>query len=255
MILKQTGDLGYIPQRIISLVPSQTELLADLGLENQTIAITKFCVHPATWLKTKERVGGTKTVNLNKIRQLQPDLIIANREENVKEQVEQLASNYPVWLTDINNLQDAWQMIEDIGVLTGTPEKAVSIAGRIRKDFESLHPVLPTLKTAYLIWRKPFMTIGGDTFINDMLLYCGFENVFAHKTRYPEIQIEDLRTANCQLLLLASEPYPFSADHIYELQQSLPGTKIMLADGEMFSWYGSRLLKSVAYFKELIAAI
>jgi len=255
MILQQTGDLGYIPQRIISLVPSQTELLADLGLENNTIAITKFCVHPADWFKTKDRVGGTKTVNINKVQQLQPDLIIANREENVKEQVEQLALNYPVWLTDINDLQDALQMIEDIGALTGKPQKALSIAGQVRKDFESLGPGLTSLRTAYFIWRKPYMTIGSDTFIHDMLQHCGLKNIFAGRTRYPEISIAELQTANCQLLLLSSEPYPFKQDHIDELQQYLPHTKIVLVDGEMFSWYGSRLLKSVAYFKDLMASV
>ncbi len=255
MILRNSADLGYIPERIVSLVPSQTELLFDLGLENETIAITKFCIHPANWFKTKERIGGTKTIVIDKIHQLQPDLIIANKEENVKEQIEQLSLYYPVWLTDVNNLQDAGQMIEDIGGLTGTTEKALSITSQMKKDFEDLQPVFSTLRTAYLIWRKPYMTVGCDTFINDMLLHCSFENIFAHKTRYPEIQIEDLQNANCQLLLLSSEPYPFKQKNIDELQQHLPNTKIILVDGEMFSWYGSRLLQSVTYFKELIATI
>src|SRR6188768_1955353 len=102
MILQKTSDLGYIPQRIVSLVPSQTELLHGLGLEKETIGITRFCVHPENWFKTKTRVGGTKTININTIHELKPDLIIANKEENVKEQVELLALNYPVWLTDVN---------------------------------------------------------------------------------------------------------------------------------------------------------
>ncbi|HEX2684244.1 MAG TPA: helical backbone metal receptor, partial [Ferruginibacter sp.] len=102
MILQRPADLPYLPKKIISLVPSQTELLYDLGLEKETIAITKFCVHPSSWLNTKERVGGTKTINLQKIDQLQPDLIIANKEENIKEQVEALALKFPVWVTAVN---------------------------------------------------------------------------------------------------------------------------------------------------------
>lgn len=255
MILQKTTDLHYIPKRIISLVPSQTELLFDLELETETAAITKFCIHPASWFSTKVKIGGTKTVNLNKIKQLQPDLIIANKEENVKEQIETLSLDYPVWLTDVNNLSDALQMIEDIGALTGKQNKAASIIHTIKTGFKDLQKIGNPIKVAYLIWRKPYMTIGGDTFINDMLLQCGFQNIFAHKTRYPQVNIEDLQIANCQLLLLSSEPYPFKQKHIDELSRQLPNTKIILVDGEMFSWYGSRMLQSPKYFKQLINQI
>jgi len=258
MILQQTAGLPYLPKRIISLVPSQTELLYDLGLESETVGITKFCVHPQNWFKTKERIGGTKKLNPAKIKALDPDLIIANKEENVKEQVEELAQDYPVWLTDVNNLQDALQMIADIGRLTGKMERSDSIVKEITLNFEELAQQQTTNhkpKTAYLIWQKPYMTVGGDTFINNMLQHCGFENIFSCKTRYPEISIDELQTASCDLLLLSSEPYPFKQKHIDELSEQLPGTKIILADGEFFSWYGSRLLKAPAYFGELIKAI
>lgn len=259
MILQSSASLGYIPKKIISLVPSQTELLAHLGLEAETIGITKFCVHPQSWFNTKEKIGGTKTLHLDKIKQLQPDLIIANKEENVKDQIEQLALQYPVWLTDVNNLQDALQMIEDIGVLTGKAVAASNLSRQIQIRFDDIKPVSKSISTAYLIWRKPYMTAGGDTFINDMLLRCGFKNIFADKTRYPEINITELQVADpqnpfgCKLLLLSSEPYPFKQKHIDELQQQLPHTKIVLVDGEMFSWYGSRLLKSALYFNQLAA--
>ncbi|MEO6254073.1 MAG: helical backbone metal receptor [Ferruginibacter sp.] len=255
MILQKATELPYIPKRIISLVPSQTELLSDLGLDAETIGITKFCVHPQTWFKTKERVGGTKTINFDKLYQLQPDLIIANKEENVKEQVEQLALNYPVWLTDVNNVEDALQMITDIGTLTGKSGPALSLTEKIQKAFTGLALIDKPVRTAYLIWRKPYMTIGSDTFIHDMLQKCGFQNVFADKTRYPEVSIAQLQTAHCQLLLLSSEPYPFKQKHIDELQSSLPATKIILVDGEFFSWYGSRLLQAPGYFKDLINSI
>jgi ABC-type Fe3+-hydroxamate transport system substrate-binding protein len=255
MILQQTTNLHYLPKRIVSLVPSQTELLYDLGLETETIAITKFCVHPQNWFKTKEKVGGTKTVKIDIIHQLKPDLIIANKEENVKEQIEELAKDYPVWLTDVNNLTDALQMIADIGILTGKSETATALVNSISKGFKAMPKIEKPVKTAYLIWRKPYMTVGGDTFINDMLKQCGFENIFADKKRYPEISIPQLQTANCKLLLLSSEPYPFKQKHIDELGSQLPGTKIILADGEFFSWYGSRLQKAPQYFKQLIAQI
>ncbi len=255
MILNQTSALTYIPKRMISLVPSQTELLFDLGLDAETIGITKFCVHPPAWFASKQRVGGTKTVDIDLVAQLQPDLVIANKEENVKEQIEELALNYPVWLTDVNSMEDALQMIEDIGVLTGKQTGAVSISQQIRSSFASLAVNTKQMNCAYLIWRKPYMAAGGDTFINDMLLKCGFNNIFSDKLRYPEIKISELSTVNCQLLLLSSEPYPFEQKHIDELSVQLPGTQIMLVDGEMFSWYGSRMLQAPAYFQKLIDSI
>lgn len=255
MILYNAANLEYIPKRIISLVPSQTELLNHLGLNSETVGITRFCIHPKTWFHTKTRVGGTKTINFKIIKQLKPDLIIANKEENVRDQIEQLALDYPVWLTDVNTFEDALQMITEIGTLTGKNEKAISLMAQINNAFNDLPNNKDPIKTTYLIWRKPYMTVGGDTFINDMLVKCGFNNIFAHKNRYPEISIEDLLIANCKLLLLSSEPYPFKQKHIDELSKLLPNTKIVLVDGEMFSWYGSRLLQAPAYFKKLMNTI
>jgi ABC-type Fe3+-hydroxamate transport system substrate-binding protein len=251
MILQSTQQLTPLPLRIVSLVPSQTELLFDLGLDEQVVGITKFCVHPAEWFTTKTRVGGTKNINISTIKKLKPTLIIANKEENVKEQIEELANHYPVWLTNVNNLEEAVQMIEDIGALTHTQQKANHLTQKIKTNFEELNQTRANINTCYLIWQNPYMTVGGDTFIHDMLQKCGFNNIFAHQSRYPEISINQLQTANCKLLLLSSEPYPFKQKHIDNLQQQLPNTKILLVDGEMFSWYGSRLLKAPQYFKEL----
>lgn len=255
MILQQTADLNYLPKRIVSLVPSQTELLFDLGLDTEIIGITKFCVHPQRWFKTKDSVGGTKTVNIDKVHQLQPDLIIANKEENVKEQIAALAADYSVWLTNVNSLADALQMIADVGTITGKSVAANLLISNILKDFIEMPQIEKPVKSAYLIWRKPYMSVGGDTFINDMLLRCGLENVFAGKARYPTITIDDIIAANCQVLLLSSEPYPFKQKHSDELSSQLPDTKIILTDGEFFSWYGSRLLQSPTYFKGLITQI
>lgn len=249
--LGRTIEITQPPRRIISLVPSQTELLFDLGLDEEVVGITKFCVHPGHWFKTKTRVGGTKQLHLEKIKELQPGLIIANKEENVREQIEELAKDFPVWISDINNLEDALEMIASIGEITNKKNQATEITNQIEERFLQLQTTNHKLQTCYLIWKDPYMTIGGDTFINDMLRRCGLHNIFEDQKRYPEISIEQLQTTNCQLLLLSSEPYPFSQKHIDELQPLLPHTKIILVDGEMFSWYGSRLLKAPAYFEQL----
>jgi len=254
----QTGNsisLASKPTRIVSLVPSQTELLYDLGLDKEVIGITKFCVHPGQWFQSKTRVGGTKTVHIEKVKKLAPDLIIANKEENVKEQVNELAAQFPVWTSNISNLPEALHMIKAIGTVTDTAEKANQLTEKISSRFDQLILPQQMLRTAYLIWQHPYMTIGGDTFIHDMLTRCGFENIFGDQQRYPSITVEEIKNRHCRLLLLSSEPFPFKQKHIDELQQQLPSTKIVLADGEMFSWYGSRLLLAPAYFELLIEGL
>jgi ABC-type Fe3+-hydroxamate transport system substrate-binding protein len=246
-------EVPHAPRRIVSLVPSITELLHTLQLDEQVTGITKFCIHPNNWFRQKTRVGGTKAIKTNVIHELQPDLIIANKEENVKEQVEELAQHYPVWVTDVNTLDDALEMIEQIASITGTLTRATGLISEINAAFGQLQTTDHTLQTGYLIWRNPYMTIGSDTFIHDMLSRCGFRNIFEHTTRYPTIDTWQL--AQCDLLLLSSEPYPFQQKHIDELQAGLPNTKIVLVDGEMFSWYGSRLLHAPAYYNSLLQSI
>ncbi len=251
----RTINIPLTPKRIISLVPSQTELLFDLGLDEEVVGITKFCIHPENWHRSKTRVGGTKQLNMETIHTLKPDLIIANKEENVKEQVEELAVQYPVWVSDVNNLEDACEMIAQVGLITNRNEQAIQIAAQIRNEFGKLKTKNHKPKTVYLIWKDPYMTVGGDTFIHAMLTAAGLDNIFANNTRYPELTLTQLQAANCELLLLSSEPYPFKQKHIDKLQALLPATKIILADGEMFSWYGSRLLKAPQYFNMLSASI
>jgi ABC-type Fe3+-hydroxamate transport system substrate-binding protein len=237
------------------LVPSQTELLSYLNLEKEVIGITKFCVHPEKWFKNKTRVGGTKNLNLKIIDQLSPDLIIANKEENVKEQIEELAKKYDVWITEVNNLNNAINMISDIGKLTNQTEAASTLALQIKDKFEKLKNYFSDKRkvpAAYFIWKAPYMVAAGDTFINDMMQYCGLENIFSEKKRYPEISLEEIVEKKCELMLLSSEPYPFKQKHKEEIQKQLPEIEIQLADGEMFSWYGSRLLQSIDYFQSFL---
>lgn len=249
----QTGKFILVntpPRRIVSLVPSQTELLSYLGLQENVIGITKFCVHPSHWFQSKTKIGGTKQLKIDLIRSLQPDLVIANKEENVKEQVEAIEQFCPVWTSDVSTIAEAYQMMECIGQLTGTEEKVSILIQEIKKGF-SAHMVNRKIKAAYLIWQNPYMTIGGDTFINDMLQVAGFENVFSHQTRYPAITIDNLKETGCEVILLSSEPYPFKEKHVHELQQCLPHVKIILANGELFSWYGSRMQYAASYFEKL----
>lgn len=244
-------EIKQQPGRIVSLVPSQTELLFDLVLDEEVVGITKFCIHPERWFRTKTRVGGTKQLNIQKIKELKPQLIIANKEENVREHVEELAEVFPVWISDINNLNDALAMIQSVGEITGKRNNAEQLTDQIKMNFTQLHTVHEKIQTCYLIWKDPYMTVGGDSFINDMLGYAGFQNIFEDQKRYPVISLEQLQKTNCEVLLLSSEPYPFKQQHVDQLQPLLPDTKIILVDGEMFSWYGSRLLKAPAYFQQL----
>ncbi|MBV7532037.1 helical backbone metal receptor [Chitinophaga sp. sic0106] len=252
--LQRTIILDQAPARIVSLVPSQTELLHSLGLGERVVGITKFCIHPQEWFRSKARVGGTKNVHLDQVRALQPDLIIANKEENTQADIEALMEEFPVWVSDIHSLEDALGMIAGIGALTQTMAKAVAMIAEIEGDFAALQP-LGGVRTAYFIWREPWMVAGNDTFIHQMLERCGFVNAYSHVPRYPDISLKQLSTTGCELILLSSEPYPFKEKHIAELQEVLPAANIQLVDGEYFSWYGSRLKGAPAYFSGLIASL
>jgi len=248
----RTVLVNYPPQKIISLVPSQTELLFDLGLEDETIGITKFCIHPDSWFRTKKRIGGTKNVNIEAIKALQPDLIIANKEENTKEQVELLATLFPVWISDIKSIEEAIEMIKQIGAITDKNDQAERIVENIRHNKDSIAKEKNKAeKVAYLIWRNPWMCAGGDTFISNMITEAGWTNVFSDRQRYPEITLEELKVAIPDHIFLSSEPYPFKETHIREIKESIPDVKITLVDGEMFSWYGSRLIMAFPYLNEL----
>jgi len=247
------------PKRIVSLVPSQTELLYDLGLEDQIMGITKFCVHPYHLKSTKKIVGGTKKVNYDKIRLLEPDIIICNKEENTLEIVEELRKICPVWVTNITTLEDNFQMITDFGQLFDKRIEARKWNDKLAfalSDFKKFIEAIPAKKVAYFIWKKPYMVAGSDTFINELLKLNHFQNHFANKERYPEIDLEKMEEeGDLDLILLSSEPFPFKSEDGYEIAKSTHNAQAVLVDGEMFSWYGSRLLKALEYFKYLHSSI
>ncbi len=244
--------INYPPHRIISLVPSITELLFDLGLNNEIVGITKYCVHPKELIKNKTVVGGVHNIDFATINALKPDLIIANKEENSKSEILQLAKNQNVWVSDVRNFNQALILIKNIGELTNKIEAAKEINKKIVDKFHNNKIAKKNIKVAFLIWKDPYMTINKDTFINAMIEMCGLTNVFAKKTeQYPKITLNEIKQANPNFILLSSEPYNFNDNDAKEIKYKLPFSKIKFVDGEMFSWYGSHMLKSYDYFKSL----
>ncbi len=237
------------PIRIVSLVPSQTELLAYFGLENEVVGITKFCIHPKKWHKEKIRIGGTKNVDIQKIKDLKPDLIIGNKEENTQQDIEQLEDLCPVWLSDINSYEDALWMIKNLGEILNKNTLSNELLSKIETNFNALNPIKNQKKVLYLIWDKPLISVGRNTFIHSILEKIGFENS-VYENRYPTLDTS-MQIAP-DILLLSSEPYPFGTDHIKNFQLKYPETKVILVDGEMFSWYGPRMIEAPNYFDELI---
>ncbi|RAJ13240.1 ABC transporter substrate-binding protein [Olleya aquimaris] len=259
--MKLTDQLGNqlilnsTPKRIVSLVPSQTELLFDLGLEDAVVGITKFCVHPFHFKSTKTIVGGTKQINIEKIKALQPDIILCNKEENTKEIVEACQEICDVHVSDIITINDCLELISQYGQLFNKRTNAQKIIDKINfnlKDFQNYIKDKPTLKTAYFIWRNPWMVAGNNTFINYLLKLNKFENIYSNLQRYPEVDITKIRKeGDPEIILLSNEPYPFKEEHAFELGRHSHHAKTIFVDGEFFSWYGSRLIKAFSYFKLL----
>jgi len=251
--LQRELNIKAVPKRIVSLVPSQTELLVALGLEENIVGITKFCVHPEYLRKSKSIVGGTKKVHFEKIRELNPDIILCNKEENTLEMVLELEKIAPVHVSEIIDFEDVLNLIEMYGKLFDRSQEANQLNLKLqdkKRKFEKEIPVIQK-KVAYFIWRGPWMVAGGNTFINSQLRLNGWENIFENKeSRYPEITVEELKDLKLDLILLSSEPYPFKEKHVEEIRQ-ICNVRVELVDGEYFSWYGSRLIPAFDYFKKL----
>lgn len=242
------------PIRMISLVPSQTELLYYLGMEEKVVGQTLFCVHPYEQHQIKTKVGGTKKLNMERIHKLNPDLIIGNKEENDEHQIMELMQRYPVWMSDIQSVQDALWMISEIGKLVNEEFKSKQLLEAIQNKMVEIQKMDKHHSCLYLIWKGPWMAAGQDTYISDMLHKVGLSNAIKGKaSRYPVIEDEDIVNFSADYIFLSSEPFPFKEKHIQELTMLCPHSKIILVDGEMFSWYGNRLLQSFDYFKTLEA--
>jgi len=237
--------------RIISTVPSITELLYDLDLDKEVVGITKFCIHPASWFQAKDRIGGTKNLNLDKIISLRPTLVISNKEENTKEQIESIRSFSKVYLTDIKTPEDNLKLIKDLGALTDRKEKAALLEIELQAALHNIQSI-PYKSALYLIWKDPYMTVGNDTYIHALMQKCGLRNCYSDELRYPKTTLKIITKLNPELILLSSEPYPFKEQHRLELESLVPNSNVHLVDGEVFSWYGTRLIKKTTYLNNLL---
>lgn len=227
-------------KRIISLVPSLTELLIDLGLEEQLVGRTRFCVHPDEKVKNIPIVGGTKNPRLDKIYDTDPDLIIANKEENRPQDIKQLMDDFEIEVTDITTIEDALITIHELGQKLNVSSRARDLISEIQQRLDN-RPDKRELRTAYLIWKDPWMSVGNDTYIHDVLKHWNLSNVFADKTRYPKFNLDELKSYNPDLVLLSSEPYPFKEKHLAQVEEACPAARVLLVEGEWFSWYGSHM--------------
>ena len=247
IIIKQT------PQRIVSLVPSITYTLSDFDLNENVVGITRFCKFLPYSKKEKTIIGGTKDIKIDRIKSLKPDIILANKEENTKEIVEQLEKIAPVFVSDIKNFDDNIDFLERMGKIFNNEIFAIYFVRQLNKLKKTLETEKEHLKkTIYLIWKNPWMTIGGDTYIHDMMKLSGFDNLYKQKKRYPTTDIEEMKKLNPEVILLSSEPYPFKAKHQQELQEIFPETKILLVQGEAFTWFGTYQIKGLEYLSSLI---
>ena len=240
-------EITKAPRRIISLVPSQTELLINLGVN--VVGRTKFCIHPANKVKNIPIIGGTKKFRFEKISGLQPDLIIGNKEENYEAGIAQLKSEYLVWMSDIFSIKDALEMIHQVSDICQKREKGEELVRNVKDSLAQIKGQFSG-NVLYLIWREPWMAVGRQTFVHDLLEHLGFENVI-NDLRYPELTQTQITELNPDYIFLSSEPFPFKNKHLEEIQMEWPSANCHLVDGEMFSWYGSRLLKIQEYFMNL----
>lgn len=243
------------PQRIVSLVPSLTETLFHLGLEKRIVGVTDFCVHPLHFRATKTLVGGTKKPKIDRIKSLNPDFILCNKEENTLETVLALEKVAPLYVTDVSSFDDTIQLIKKLGEMLGKRTEAEVLTEKINRkhtDFLKYIENKRPIKTAYFIWKNPWLVAGNGTFIHDMLRINRLENVFANRERYPEVSIKHLKLqGNPELLLFSSEPYHFTEEDAFEVLRENEKILSIFVDGQYFTWYGSRLLSAFDYFTTL----
>ncbi len=244
------------PQRIISLVPSLTELLHEMGLEKQLVGITKYCVHPIHYQSTKTKVGGTKKVKFDAIKELKPDFILCSKEENTEEMVQELEKMATVYVSDVNTFEESLLLIRKLGIILHRRMQADRIVQKIKdrqQEFQSFLQGRKKYAVVYFIWAEPWMVAGGKTFINNMIKVAGFTNAYEHLERYPEVKINRIRFSahNPEVLMFSSEPYDFSDEEVYEVVRKNKNLLTIYVDGQYFSWYGSRLSKAFDHFKEI----
>jgi ABC-type Fe3+-hydroxamate transport system substrate-binding protein len=252
------------PPRIVSLIPSTTELLCDLGLADALVGITVYCREPAALLRGKTRIGGEKDPDLERIRALAPDLVIANVEENVREHIDTLRGwGLAVHVTYPRTVVGAIAMIRELGAVTGTTARATALADELERllaETRAATAAWPPARVFYAIWREPYMTIGADTYIHDVLAACGAANVFADATqRYPAVTLDAIAARRPDVILLPDEPFRFRRVHLadfapYAAVPAVRDGRIHLVDGKPFSWHGARLADALRTLPALFSA-
>ena len=243
--------LSAAPRRIVSLVPSITEILFALGVGDAVAGCTIYCTHPPEGVAAKARVGGEKNPALEAIRALGADLVIANVEENLREHVLALRGwGIPVYVTYPRTVADGVRLVRELGAVTGAAERGTAIADALEADLARALAARGSGARARVfcpIWRRPYMAVGGDTYANDMLSVCGGDNVFAGAARrYPTVTLEDVAAAAPDVILLPDEPYRFRRVHVEDFAPfpDMPAVargKIHLVDGKLLTWYGPRI--------------
>jgi ABC-type Fe3+-hydroxamate transport system substrate-binding protein len=231
--------LPEIPKRIICLVPSITELVAYFEMDDEVVGITKFCIYPTTWFQNKERVGGTKNIDIDKVSSLHPDLIIGNKEENTKDDIEALMAFAPVWMSDVNSIEDANNLVASLAEIFNKQNKGQALIGDLKKYYLTHASEGVGKSVLYFIWHSPGFVAGKKTYIDSYLTSIGYQNCVT-MDRYPDIST--LESLDPDIVLLSSEPFPFNESHVAYYKELFPNAEIKLVDGERYSWYGVRTL-------------
>jgi ABC-type Fe3+-hydroxamate transport system substrate-binding protein len=254
-------ELPRPPRRIVCLIPSTTEVLCHLGLADALVGITAYCREPAAVVRGMARVGGEKDPDLDRIRALAPDLVVANVEENRREHVEALrAAGVPVWVTYPRTVAGAIAMIRDLGRVTGAEAAATALADDLERHVDRARAATaprPPVPVFYPIWRDPYMTIGRDTYIHDVLGLCGGANVFGDADRYPTVTLEAVAARRPEVILLPDEPFRFRRAHVRDFAPygDVPAVRegrIHLVDGKPFSWHGPRMGEALRSLRTLL---
>lgn len=247
--------------RIVSLCPSLTELVFDLGLGNSLVGRTKFCVHPSGLVDAVEKVGGTKNPKIARIVELAPDIVLLNEEENRLEDAKALEAAGIICHTSMpRSIDETAATVRSIGAALGTTPAAEQIAREIEirgAEVAEQTRGRDTVRYAYMIWREPWMTVNADTFVAALLRNAGGVNVFGDMNeRYPTVTLEQLRERAPDAVLLSTEPFPFAERHIDEVaaQTGLTRERIMIVDGELLSWHGSRTPRGIVYARDTLDA-
>jgi ABC-type Fe3+-hydroxamate transport system substrate-binding protein len=265
------------PRRIVSLVPSLTEALFALGLGERVVGVTEWCVHPADGVGRVPKLGGTKTPDLDAIRALAPDLVIANREENRKRDIERLeAAGISVWVTYPRTVREGAELLAEMAALGAAPEVRAHVVKPVLRAVEDAEAALAELRASGArpprvfcpIWRDPWMAVGAPTYADDLITLCGGENVFGRRAggdpvaatrRYPRVSLAEIKAAQPDVVLLPDEPYAFGPRDAAELAQLdapfAASARIHLIDGTFVSWYGPRILSAIELLRRLLLGV